>query len=542
MVTDGGEVIAGRYRLISRLGSGAMGVVWQAHDERLGRTVAVKQLRAPIGLSDTQIEQAHGRAQREARIAARLQHPNAVGVYDVVEHDGRPCMVMEYVPSRSLAQLLADGAVLPGPEVARIGVQLASALIAAHDAGIVHRDIKPGNILISDSGVAKLTDFGISRATGDVTVTNTGEMLGTPAYISPEVAQGRTAGAASDVFSLGATLYAAIEGTPPFGTGPNAMALLLRIVNGEVRQPENTGPLVDTVMWMLARDPEYRPRMQQVRRELESIVEETAAVIPPPEPEDDADDVAAEPETPAGAGPAEPADAVTAEVPEPSPSSSSSAPTAPARTTQSRPPSRWRSRLVPIAALIVVGVLTAAIVAAVTAHGGSNGSAGAPATTPAAQKTGATQAAGAIHTNTATTPTPTPKSTSTQTPTTAATTSTPTTAASSPTGSTTQQLSAAITSYYQLVPGNLDKAWNYLTAGYQQNTARGEANYKQFWGGIQSVSLTDLVATPPSTVVVTIDYFYKNGQTVQERTSFGLVFQDGIWKIATSSVLSSQTL
>ena len=547
MVADAGELIAGRYRLISRLGSGAMGVVWRAQDERLGRTVAIKQLRAQIGMSSTRIEQSHQRAQREARIAARLHHPHAVAVYDVVEHEGCPCLVMEYVASRSLAEVLRDGTVLTPAEVGRLGAQVASALIAAHEAGIVHRDVKPGNILMSDSGSVKLTDFGISRASGDVTVTTTGEMLGTPAYISPEVAQGRPAEAASDVFSLGATLYAALEGTPPFGTGPNVMALLLRIVHREIRQPEQTGALIDTVMWMLAREPADRPSMQQVRQELESATDETVPFQPTPEPEDRVDD--------AVDGPADAVGGRSAEAGgEPSPAADSNAASAanesdaakpastakaPIRTRPSRPTTRSRSWLLPVVLLTVAGLLTAGIVAAITAHSNSGGSAVSPPTAThgtqtaqaTAQKTPPT--AGSTHANTSAAPSTKPS----PTPTTATSTTPSATA-----GDIAEQLSSAIVHYYQLMPGNLNEAWGYLTTGYQQNTARGKANYEQFWSAIQSVSLSDVVADPPSTVVATLDYVYKSGKTVQERTQYGLVSQGGEWLIAESSVLSSTTL
>jgi eukaryotic-like serine/threonine-protein kinase len=548
MVADGGEVIAGRYRLISQLGSGAMGVVWRAHDERLGREVAVKQLRAPLGMSSAQIEQAHSRARREARIAARLQHPHAVALYDVVDHEGRPCLVMEYVPSRSLSEVLADGAALTPADVGRIGAQVASALMAAHEAGIVHRDIKPGNILISESGSGfgsvKLTDFGISRASGDVTVTTTGEMLGTPAYISPEVAQGHAADTASDVFSLGATLYAALEGTAPFGSGPTAMALLLRIVHGEIRQPEHTGAVADTVMWMLAHDPAARPSMQQAVRALESATDaadSTDSVLPVP----GAPDHVGETVVAASGEPAEAADG-------PSPEAASSAAAAATRDERSRPATRPRSRRLVIALLAVAALLTAGIVTVITMQGNSSNTAGAPLPT-----TRGTQTASPTHANS---PSPThqsssklpnssthPSSATSTTPTksptaTATATATHTATASTPAGSVAQQLSTAITQYYQLVPGNLDEAWGHLTVGYQQNTARGEANYKAFWDPIQSVSLSDLTAQAPSTVVVTIEYSYKSGKIVRERTQFGLVSQNGVWMIADSSVLSSTTL
>ncbi|HET9168042.1 MAG TPA: serine/threonine-protein kinase [Actinospica sp.] len=523
VVTDGGELIAGRYRLISRLGSGAMGVVWRAHDERLGRTVAVKRLRAPVGLSDPEIETAHGRARREARIAARLQHPHAVAVYDVVEHEGRPCLIMEYVDARSLSQVLADGAVLSQAEAAAIGVQLASALIAAHEAGIVHRDIKPGNILISESGAAKLTDFGISRATGDVTYTATGEMLGTPAYISPEVAQGRPADDASDVFSLGATLYAAVEGAPPFGTGTNVMALLLRIVNGEINEPTQSGSLIDTVMRMLSHDPADRPNIYRVRRELEAVVEETGLVpsVPP----------AREGEAPAEvAAPAEPP-ALPATVPAPMPETAPAAEPAPAPVSDAPPRKpRRRSPLIPVAIMTVAALLSVGVIAAITLHGNSSKNTAGSGTTPTAT-TQATQTTGATH-HASTTPTTAATHASSAT---ASTTSAA--ASSSATLSVTQQLSNAITHYYSLVPGNLDAAWGLMTSSYQQFPAEGETKYKQFWSQYRSVSLSNLVAQAPSTVTVTITYVSKDGSSQQERTKFGLVLQDGIWKINTSSLV-----
>ena len=176
-----GELIAGHYRVLDRIGVGGMGVVWRAMDLRLQRLVAVKQLLVQPNLSPRASDEARARALREARIAARLHHPNAIVVYDVAEHEGEPCLVMEYLPSRSLAAVLAERGCLPVPEVASIGRQIASALAAAHTAQIVHRDVKPGNILITDDGTAKITDFGVSRAAGDVTVTQTGMMAGTPA-------------------------------------------------------------------------------------------------------------------------------------------------------------------------------------------------------------------------------------------------------------------------------------------------------------------------------------------------------------------------
>src|SRR3712207_4495981 len=220
-VTTPGRLIAGRYRLESQIGGGGMGTVWLARDELLGRQVAVKQVVSPLGADEKQVDEQRQRALREGRIAARLSHPHAISVYDVALESGAPWLVMEYLPSRSLAAVLAQDGVLRVDQVAQIGAQVADALAATHAAGIVHRDVKPASILIGQggrvAGLVKITDFGISHASGDVTLTQTGQITGTPAFLSPEVAQGLEMTEASDVFSLGATLYTCLEGTPPFG-------------------------------------------------------------------------------------------------------------------------------------------------------------------------------------------------------------------------------------------------------------------------------------------------------------------------------------
>ena len=271
MVSAEPRMVAGRYRLDERIGSGGMGVVWRAHDELLHRTVAVKQLVLGPGLSREAADEGRARAMREGRIAARLQHPHAINVFDVAlgpdlegGQDAQPWLVMEYLPSRSLADVLAEGP-LPAREVARIGRQVADALAAAHREGIVHRDVKPGNVLIGANGTVKITDFGIARATWDETVTRTGVLTGTPAYFAPEVARGEAPDPASDVFSLGSTLYAAVEGVPPFGHDENTLALLRSIADGDVRPPLHPGPLSKLLMQMLRYDPEQRPVMAVTR-------------------------------------------------------------------------------------------------------------------------------------------------------------------------------------------------------------------------------------------------------------------------------------
>lgn len=263
-----GEVIAERYRLMSSIGQGSMGVVWQARDEHLGRVVAVKLLTA-----DRQSPDAVAQMLREGRVAGRLRHPHAISVYEVVEHDGKPCLVLEYLPSRSLAALIAERAALPPGEVADVGRQIAAALAAAHAEGIVHRDVSTFNVLIAEDGIAKITDFGIARAVGEGTVTDARLIVGTPAFVAPEVAAGEAATFASDVFSLGATLYAALEGTPPFGVDENPYALLQRVVRAEVEPPRSGGPLGEVLLRLLHRDPAERPTMAEAHKLLAAVAE-----------------------------------------------------------------------------------------------------------------------------------------------------------------------------------------------------------------------------------------------------------------------------
>src|SRR4051794_25816845 len=274
-VTAPGARVARRYLLRSRLGGGAMGAVWLARDELLGRDVAVKQVLIPVG-SDPEATDGHREsAMREGRIAARLTHPHAVSVYDMVDDGGTPWLVMEYLPSRSLAQVLTERGTLPVQQVAQIGAQVADALIAVHAAGVIHRDVKPGNILIGEGersdGLVKITDFGISRARGDVSLTQTGVVKGPPAYLPPEVARGDEPDEASDVFSLGATLYACLEGSPPFGMTENPLEMLYRVSAGDFHRPRNAGALTRPLMRMLDADPAGRPSMAEVRDQLAQL-------------------------------------------------------------------------------------------------------------------------------------------------------------------------------------------------------------------------------------------------------------------------------
>ncbi|HVV14211.1 serine/threonine-protein kinase [Amycolatopsis sp.] len=271
-MSDEGRLVAGRYRVVRRIGTGAMGAVWQAHDEVLARTVAIKQLLLQPGLDNHEADDAKQRTMREGRIAARLHHPNAISVFDVVtDENGHPCLVMEYLQSTSLAEVLRDRKTLPPLEVAQIGTQIASALKEAHAVGIVHRDIKPGNILLADNGLVKITDFGISRAKDDVTVTKTGMIAGTPAYLAPEVAIGGEPGPESDIFSLGSTLYAACEGQPPFGLSENTLSLLHAVAAGQINPPRQSGPLASVLAVLLHPDVNHRPTAAECEELLAAV-------------------------------------------------------------------------------------------------------------------------------------------------------------------------------------------------------------------------------------------------------------------------------
>ncbi|HET6708325.1 MAG TPA: protein kinase [Amycolatopsis sp.] len=264
-------MIAGHYRLVEHIGSGAMGVVWRATDVRLERTVAIKQILPQPGVSETERDNMRQRAMREAKNAARFQHPNAIVVFDIAEHNGDPCLVMEYLNGPSLSTILAEEGTLPLGRIARIGEQVASALVAAHRAGIVHRDVKPGNILIDETGTAKITDFGISRAAGDMTLTATGLIGGTPAYLAPELARGADPVPSSDVFALGATLYQAIEGTTPYGNTTNQLALLYAAANGQINPPVQAGAATALLMSLLRSEPGERPSMAEARERLAAL-------------------------------------------------------------------------------------------------------------------------------------------------------------------------------------------------------------------------------------------------------------------------------
>ncbi|TDD87682.1 serine/threonine protein kinase, partial [Actinomadura darangshiensis] len=280
MAGDAGKVVMGRYRLVEVLGEGGMGAVWRAHDERMRRDVALKQLKLPLSLDAGLRDQLVARMEREARSVGMLKHPGVITVHDQFhDEDGLPWIVMELVRGRSLADLLSDGGPLDEAEAARIGAQIAEALAVAHEAGIVHRDIKPANILLEGERVV-VSDFGLAVVPGETTLTATGALLGTPAYLSPEQVNDREATAASDMWSLGATLYAAVEGRPAFSGGSMA-ALLLAISRGEPAPVQRARRLAPVLRDLLRRDPGRRPTAKAAAATLAALAGRAPAAQAP---------------------------------------------------------------------------------------------------------------------------------------------------------------------------------------------------------------------------------------------------------------------
>lgn len=281
MRPESGDVISGRYRLEQSIGAGGMGVVWRARDDLLERQVAVKCARPDDN-------RAARRLRSEARNAGRLHHPNIVGVFDFVEEDGVCWIVMEYVPSRSLAQIVAERGPLAPGETGAIGRQIADALAASHAEGVVHGDVTPENVLVTAGGTAKLTDYGISRALwSDGSHSLTGGVRGKPRYLPPEVANGERADARSDVFSLGATLFAAVEGRSPYGEADHALAYLGRAMEGRTERPRRAGRLTGPLTVLLDADPGRRPDAARARALLSGGPQSPDGAHRPTEPEDD---------------------------------------------------------------------------------------------------------------------------------------------------------------------------------------------------------------------------------------------------------------
>ncbi|MCZ2829907.1 protein kinase [Modestobacter sp. VKM Ac-2986] len=559
-MTAPGSRVAGRYLVRSRLGGGAMGAVWLARDELLGRDVAVKQVLIPVG-SDPEATAGHREAaMREGRIAARLTHPHAVSVYDMVDDGGTPWLVMEYLPSRSLAQVLAAQGTLPVQQVAQIGAQVADALVATHAAGVVHRDVKPGNILIGEGGRAeglvKITDFGISRARGDVSLTQTGVVKGTPAYLAPEVARGQEPDEASDVYSLGATLFACLEGTPPFGMTENPLEMLYRVAGGDFDRPRNAGALTRPLMRMLNSEPGKRPSMTQVRDQLaglaagrdRDVTDVLTARTPIPTTLTDirpVDGRAVPPVPPAERS-------VTAPVPDPAPPlvpTPDDPPVAapadagrvapPARTTVGAPPARPQGRR---RGAVLLGALAAALVGVgvllfllgqdgdQTRAAARTGTASPSSTPPAPSTSSSSTPSGTTAPSTSAAPTPTTTAPTTTAPTTTAPTSTapaettpapPPPTPAGPAPGSAAEVQQTLTSYYALLPGDPEAAWE--RTGPTLRSAISRANYVRFWNRFSAVTLGPVSASDGSLTATAPVTFVEDGGREPEQHTFTFV-------------------
>ncbi|GII26700.1 protein kinase domain-containing protein [Planotetraspora mira] len=275
-----GRLVGGRYHLEEPIGRGGMGVVWRAHDQLLDRAVAVKEVRYDSAMGD-ELSDLNRRTMREARAAGRLTHPNVVVVHDVIEEDGRPWIIMQLVTSRSLGQTIREDGPLSPERTAEIGLQILDALRAAHAQGVLHRDVKPENVLLTEDGRVVLTDFGIARLEADSTMTRTG-IIGTPAFIPPERLRGGPARRESDLWSLGATLYTAVEGKPPHDRGM-AMATMHAVLTDDPAPAIRAGRLGPVLIRLLAREPEDRPGYDEIVRLLKEA-SRPAPVTPSPAP------------------------------------------------------------------------------------------------------------------------------------------------------------------------------------------------------------------------------------------------------------------
>jgi eukaryotic-like serine/threonine-protein kinase len=541
-------LIADRYRLRHVVGRGGMGVVWEAWDEGLERRVALKQLHRQSGASTAEAELANKRAMREARLTARLNHTHAVPVFDVVEQEGQLWLIMPFIASITLADVLKAGGPLQPDEAAQVAAEVASALAAAHAVGIVHRDVKPGNILIADDGTALISDFGIAHALGDATLTMRGLVHGTPAYLAPEVARGGEADFASDVFSLGATLYSAVEGTPPFGTDANSIALLHRVASGQFPSPQRSGALTPVILEMLSSDPQARPSMKTVADNLTQRARATPSSARSESPTAEAGNLGlamTHPLTASGRDSMTPPAADTSDQGPPEP-----------------PRRRGIAAAVAIVALLGIGILVAGLLmndrtGSPTAGSGRSSSAAPQSTsltrapqsrTPSVSSTphrgpsvSSTPHRGpSVSSTPHRGPSPTARArTSARTP---SQTPSPTTAPTVQGTPTAAQLRQAITSYYALMPGNTDAAWPRMTASYQANHAGGRQSYERFWDAINKITVSGVRGIPPSSAQATLTYYFQDGRVVRERTAYGLVDVAGRLKINSTTVLSSVTL
>jgi serine/threonine protein kinase len=494
------ELIAGRYRVQRVIGRGGMGAVWLCEDEVLGREVAVKQVGRLPGesLSDT------ARALREARSSASLGHRNVVAVFDVVEDAGENWLVMEYVPSRTLAEVVRDDGALPPQEVARIGAQIADGLAAAHAAGTVHRDVKPGNVLLGQDGVAKISDFGIARPEGDSQLTQTGLLTGTPAYFAPELARGGDSDEATDVWALGATLYVALEGRQPYPEQRNALALLSAIATEDPRPLSASGPVADTVRRMMDPNPATRWSMADAASALRRAAKHAGT------PESETRTWAAAPAgaaVPLGAAATSPAGADAA---------------GPQRSRRQA----LRERATTLAPVLLAVLLAALAGAGIALTGGDDDPTAQDE--PSAPSSSAKQSSAPPRS-----PSPSPSKRPSPQPSPSESKKSP-----PPSGGTAQVQFVA--DYFADMPGNTDAGWQRLSEDMQ---SVGRSSYEDFWGSIDAVRASDISSLPGQPAVeLTLTYTFSDGRVVTERQRVFLERTGSGYLIDDDQVLSSRTV
>ena len=494
------DLIGGRYRVASAIGQGGMGTVWLCRDETLRRDVAVKQ----VGLLPHESVTDSARAFREARSSATLSHRNVVTVFDVVEEEGSIWLVMEHVPSRSLSDLIKQDGRLDPADVADLGAQLADGLAAAHAAGTIHRDVKPGNVLVREDGVAKISDFGIARSAGDPTLTQSGFLTGTPSYFSPELARGATPDASCDVWALGATLYAAVEGRPPYQAQQNPVAVLHEIANQQPARPSHADFLEPVLLRMMDRDPQSRWSMDDAAHALRRLARQHAPADTRPSTLGLAAGTGAGAATGAAGAAPETASTGADEPPdEPTPTPS------PSRRPSPPPDGRGRRRGVYAVLAVLVLLALVGIGYAVTQGSDSSsadGSSSGSTSSSSRPSRSASPSSGA-------------SSSASSSPSDSRSPSASTTASNPPASGGSKE--RFVRGYYAAAPGGTNDGWSQLGPDEQ---AQGRASYDSFWRGISSVDVSNVqpVAGEDS-VDLTLRYHKTNGQVSTERQRIDLI-------------------
>ncbi|WP_300644274.1 serine/threonine-protein kinase [Nocardioides sp.] len=486
------EVIAGRYRVERAIGRGGMGTVWLCTDEVLGREVAVKQ----VGLLPGESAPDLARALREARSSAALNHPNVVSVFDAVEDEqGRSWLVMEHVDGSTLSQLVEREGRLEPRRVAAIGAQVAGGLAAAHARGTVHRDVKPSNVLV-DGDTAKISDFGIARTEGDAALTRSGLLIGTPLYFSPELARGEEPTPAADVWALGATLYAAVEGRLPVEDRGNPIATLAAIASASVPRPEQAGPLTPVLARMLDPDPGARCTMAEAAAELARLADEhPTQMLETPV-------TATAPLAAAASVPSAPVD------PEPTPGTESTPVVAAPPAAPSAERSRRRTPVLVVALLLL---LLGGAVAVALLPGEDEEPAAAP-DGPSSTAPQDPRPSGTSEPSEEPLEEPSQEAEDAE-PSEEAATTAPAAEAEAGSG----EAEALVSEYYGLLPDDTRTAWGYL-GGEARSDAGGYGGYTGFWETVESVSVE---GTSVEDGVVTVDLVYDGAESETRRLAVG---------------------